>query len=73
MMKVTVNVKVNARQEGVERLPSGELRVSVNAPAREGKANDQVQTLLARHFGVSKSRVALVQGHKSRRKVFQVG
>ena len=41
-MKIQVVVKPNSRAPCVERLPTGEYRVAVNAPAAEGKANAAV-------------------------------
>lgn len=45
----------------------------VQQRAVEGKANDAVVALLAKHYGVAKSRVEIVRGHASRIKVVRVG
>jgi hypothetical protein len=44
------------------------LKVCVNAPAAEGAANRACREALAKAFGVSKGRVEIVSGHKSREK-----
>jgi uncharacterized protein (TIGR00251 family) len=44
----------------------------LNAPAVEGKANKAAIEFLAKHFGISRSRVMLVSGEKSRHKVFEL-
>jgi uncharacterized protein YggU (UPF0235/DUF167 family) len=46
------------------------LRVKVAAPPAEGKANATLRVVIARHFGVPKSQVALAKGDTSRIKVF---
>ena len=71
-MKVTIQVKPNARKEAVETLPSGELKVSVNAPPQEGRANEAVIRLLAEHYGVPKSKVTIKLGASGRRKVVEI-
>lgn len=46
--------------------------VYTKAPATESKANQAATDLLAKYFGVSKSAIALLRGHTSRQKVFEV-
>ncbi len=72
-MKYTLKVKTNAKENAVEEGPGGELRVRVKAPPQEGRANEAVIEVLAKHFDVPKSRVAIVGGFKSKTKVVRVG
>ena len=65
-------VKPNAREEGVEALPDGALRVCVNAPAQEGRANEAVVRVLATHFGVRKSAIRIIMGARGKRKVVTI-
>lgn len=46
------------------------LRVKVAAPPTEGKANAALREVIARHFGIPRSQVALSKGGTSRIKVF---
>ena len=46
------------------------LKVAVQAPPLEGRANDALIAFLAESFGLPKSAVALVSGELSRNKVF---
>ncbi len=46
--------------------------VAIDAPAREGEANDALAAFLAAALGLKKRDVALVSGGKSRDKVFHV-
>ena len=66
-------VKPGARQESVVRLGEGEYRVSVKAPAREGKANEAVIALLAEYFDTKKSHIIIVRGVSSRKKWVDIG
>jgi hypothetical protein len=72
-MKYTIKVKTNAKENAVEELPGGELRVRVKAPPQEGRANEAVIETLAAHFNIPKSRVSIVRGFKSKTKTVRVG
>jgi uncharacterized protein (TIGR00251 family) len=48
------------------------LKVAVQAPPVEGRANSALIEFLADQFGVAKSRVELVSGELSRSKVFLI-
>ncbi len=70
-MKIAIVVKPNARKEGIEKLPDGTLRVFVNEPPQDGRANDAVVRVLARYFGVARSAVRIVTGIRGRRKLVE--
>jgi hypothetical protein len=46
------------------------LKIAVQAPAVEGRANSALTEFLADKFGVAKSHIELVSGELSRSKVF---
>jgi len=70
-MRIIVKVKPNARQEKVEQ--AGDLyTVHVKEPARENKANLAVIRVLAEHFGVPRSRIAILRGEKSKQKIVEI-
>lgn len=71
-MRITVHVTPRARRAGIEALPAGGYRVAVTAPPHEGQANDAVITVVANHFGVNRSRVRIVGGRRSRRKIVDI-
>ncbi len=71
-MKIDVQVKPNCKKEGVEQLPDGIYRVSVNSPPTEGRANEAVIDLLAEHFRVRKTAVHILSGVKSKRKRIEI-
>ena len=70
-MKIQVKVKPNSKTEEVSR-EGDDFVVKVREPPREGKANQAVITLLAEHFGVSRSQVRILSGFRSRNKVVEV-
>jgi uncharacterized protein (TIGR00251 family) len=71
--KLWINVKPQAKKSEVKKISAGEYTVSVNAPAREGKANEAVIELLARHFSLPKSSIRIIRGQTTRRKLIEIG
>jgi len=71
-MKISVKIKPNSKESTVEETGPNQLLVKVKAPPREGKANQEVVESLAKYFGVPKSRVAIVAGLKSSRKIVDI-
>ncbi|MCD6567596.1 MAG: DUF167 domain-containing protein [Dehalococcoidia bacterium] len=70
-MKIKIQVKPNSKTEEVSQ--KGEiLTVKVKEPPKEGKANQAVVKLLARHFGVPRSQVRIVSSFKNRNKVIEI-
>jgi uncharacterized protein (TIGR00251 family) len=72
MSKFSIVVKPRAKSEGVGSLEDGTLVVRVNAPPVDGKANERVIELLARHFGVPRRNVRIAVGEGSRKKIVEV-
>lgn len=48
----------------------GALKVAIQAPPEDGKANEAITDLLRKSFGISKQQIELVSGHTSRDKRF---
>jgi uncharacterized protein (TIGR00251 family) len=71
-MRIVVTVAPRVRRTRVEPLDGGGIRVAVTAPAHEGRANEAVIEALAEYFQVPRSRVRIVLGRASRRKVVEV-
>lgn len=67
-LELRVRVKTRCRDEGIADVTGDALRVRVNAPPVEGKANRRLLTVLAAAFGVAPSRVRLAHGARSRHK-----
>ncbi len=71
-MKIAVIVHPNAKREKVEKDLLETLHVYVNQPPLEGKANRAATQALADYFKISKSKVNLVSGAKSKHKLFEI-
>lgn len=71
-MRITVTVVPRARRTYVEPLQDGGLRVAVTAAPQEGQANAAVIAALAVHFHIPRSRVRIVHGERSRKKVVEI-
>ena len=69
---IDVRLRPRASRAGAGGVRDGALELRVCAPPVEGEANAAARELLAEFLGVSRSRVALQGGEKSRRKVFRV-
>ncbi len=48
------------------------IKIRLNAPPVEGKANEALIRFLAETLGVSRAQIEIVTGHASRRKVVRV-
>ena len=71
-MKYNVRVKPGSSQEKVVEETPGELTVFLYARAHDGEANAALIAVLAKHFGVAKSRVQILRGAKSRNKLIEI-
>jgi len=70
-LKIQIKVKPNSKTEEVSQ-EGDNFIVKVKEPPREGRANQAVIKLLAKHFGVSQSQVRILSGFKSRDKVIEI-
>jgi uncharacterized protein YggU (UPF0235/DUF167 family) len=71
-MYVSVRVVAGAKEEKVEELAKGRLRVRVREPAERNLANRRVAMLVAQHFKVAAGKARLVSGHHSQAKIFDI-
>ena len=71
-MYLSVRVVAGQKEEGVEALKDGRLRVRVKPPAKQGLANRRATELLAAHLKVPASKVRIISGHASPAKLFSV-
>ena len=69
--EIAVRVTPKASRSEVKATDEG-LRAYVTVVPEGGKANKEVQKLLAKAIGVAKTRLVLVRGETSRDKVFRV-
>lgn len=73
-VKTQVKVKVvpNSKKAKVEQTEGGVLKVNVDAPAKEGKANKRLVEILAKYFSKQKSSIRIVKGWTSKNKVVDI-
>lgn len=69
---LSVRVVPRSAKEGVAGFEGGVVRIRLNAPPVEGRANESLVRFLAKTLDVPKSRITLVAGEKGRRKVVRV-
>lgn len=71
-MKIKVKVIAGSRQQKIEELSDGSLKVHLTAVREKGKANEQLIKLLADYYKVSKSRIEITRGHLASQKVVEI-
>ncbi len=67
-VEVRVRVIPNGRRTEIQGLSEQGIKIRLNAPPVDGKANAVLRDFLADRLEVPRSGVALVQGEKSRQK-----
>lgn len=70
-IKKKIKVITNASQNKIE--DGQEFKVYVKEPPVEGKANKVLIKLLADYFNVSKDKIRIISGRKSREKIVSIG
>ncbi|MBK1612817.1 hypothetical protein CKO44_04955 [Rubrivivax gelatinosus] len=72
LSRLRVAVVPNARRTGADGLHDGALRVRLNAPPVDGKANETLVAWLADELGLPKRAVRLMHGQSGRRKQLEL-
>jgi uncharacterized protein (TIGR00251 family) len=67
-IELDISVVPNAKRTEVVGLHDGALRLRLQAPPVDGKANEALVRWLAEQLELSRSAIELVRGHASRRK-----
>jgi len=70
-MRIPIIVKPNAKQDQIEKTENG-FNIHVQATPIENKANIAVIKLLSEYLDIPKSRIAIVAGLKSKRKLIEI-
>ena len=71
-MKIFVHAKPGSKKELVEKISPNIFTVFVKARPEKGLANEAVIGKMAEYFGVAKSRVRIVAGQASRKKILEI-
>jgi uncharacterized protein (TIGR00251 family) len=72
MRKIQVKVKPNARTSALESLDDGTWLAHIKSAPVDGKANEELITLIARHFELRKAQVSIRSGAAGRLKLVQI-
>ncbi len=70
-MKITVKAIPNAKKAEVKE-QDGVLRVKIDLPPIDGKANKRLIEILAEYFSIPKSRIKIIRGGSSKNKVIEI-
>lgn len=71
-MRICVRVVPRASKNSIERIGEAEYRVRLTMPPIDGRANEKLIELLAKHFHVAKSLVSIAGGKSSRIKTIDI-
>ena len=71
-MKIFVSIKPNAKINKVEKTDESHFKVWVKKSPVDGKANLALVKILAGYFDIAPSRVSIVSGHSSNKKVVEI-
>ena len=73
MSKIKIRVLPrSSKNEVVGEMADGTLKVKLTAPPIDGKANDALIKLLAKHFNVAKSKIKIAAGATSKNKTIEI-
>ena len=71
-MLISVRVTSNAKEPSVMKTSETDFEVRVDERAEGGRANKRLLEILSEHFGIPKSRIAILRGLRSRDKVVEI-
>ena len=69
---IQVKVKPNSRSSLLEQKQDGTWLAQIKSPPVDGKANEELIALVAKHFGCRKADVSIKSGGASRTKLVQI-
>jgi uncharacterized protein (TIGR00251 family) len=72
MKTIQVKVKPNARASSFEAVDDGTWLAELKSPRVDGKANEELIALVARHFGCRKAQVTIKSGASGRMKLVRI-
>jgi uncharacterized protein len=71
-MKINVKVTTKASRKEIVQIDDDNFKIKITKVPEKGKANDEVIKMLAKYFGVAKSKVKIVRGTTSSQKVIEI-
>jgi len=70
-MRLNIRVIPNAKQNKLVE-ESGRIKIYLNAPPVEGKANKALAEFLAKYYNTKRNRIKIISGEKSRNKIVEI-
>ena len=71
-LRIAVHVQPNASRSEVSAEIDGALKIRLNAPPVDGKANEALERFIADRLGVARRAVSVSHGQTSRQKLLEV-
>jgi uncharacterized protein (TIGR00251 family) len=71
-VRVNVHAQPGAKRTELSGRHGDAIKIRIQAPPVDGRANEELAKFLADKLGISRSQVRLVRGDKSRSKVFEI-
>ncbi len=71
---IIIKVKVEPRssRSGISGLYGESLKVKLRSPPVEGKANNEIISVLAKKLGIKKSQIEIISGRSSKNKIIRL-
>ncbi len=67
-----VHINPNAKKDEIAGIYNGSLKIKISSPAVDGKANKALIGFLSKFLNISKSKIKIEKGDKSREKIISI-
>ncbi len=72
MKRIRIRAKPNSREQALREEADGSLTVTLTASPIDGRANQELIKLVAKHFGVPVGKVRIKSGQTSKHKLVEI-
>lgn len=71
-MKISVKVKPRSKKQSISKREDDTWIINLKSPPVDGKANQELITIIAQEFGVKKDQVRIKSGLSSTNKIIEI-
>ena len=71
-MKIAITIKPQSGKSEIDQSDDGSLIVRLKSAPVDGKANEELVKILAKHFGTIQRAIVIKNGANSRKKIVEV-